>query len=678
MGQSQSCMKQDAVQEVVNRAPDGSTGTGDSASNPTLNNSNLPRLDNPHLAKEPVITQVHRRHKGARLPKQRELMVAGLQVRQQQGESIAYLLNSLPYGSIIQVESNTHLLIAQPVRRLQLAIYQNHLGNVQIATVTSQEGIVPPRFAQGQILVTVNGKSIKTVDQAVEALSVPEKLLVVMAEAPLDKKDRQQMKGTSRVVDSVLTKQDIRRSNSSLLDSSSHRPEEEKSREDRHRHHRRRRKHERRGSGSSHGSHGSNRSRGSHGSSKSRSSSRRSSSKPSSTTPLRNKDKVIPTISDQQQRQHIRRNSSNSSMSSSTNVESRGGGDNKIWVAKDSNGSNSTHPSTVDSNGNGNGNGDYDDNKKKASSSSSSRIVLNSTMDTSNTTVVSYDDSQLNDSFLVLSPTSSVASPTNDQAVHVVTPNKSVQNISKIASYDEEEHGHPLVFQTTSSESEHDDGHAGAGAAAKPADATGEDEDGSKLLSILARLDKFLDETMMELAFVMIEMEDLQHKHNKPIGDVPAGDAAASPTASPTASTVSYPSMTAEQLEALEKDLRLKMFDILEARQRALDVDHKKFNSKPVAQPPLALPTIEEQPKLTAASYLDQQVKEPPSPPPKLSLPPSASTKKLVVLEQQLLEMQNANKALKQELAHKDVQLNEFQELDKQVQQNKEVSTRIQ
>lgn len=629
MGQNQSCRKHDAVQEVVNRAPDGGS-------------NNLPRLENPQLGKEPIITQVLRRHKGARLPKQRELMVAGLQVRQQQGESISYLLNSLPYGSIIQVESNTHLLIAQPIRRLQMAIYQNHLGNVQIASVTSQEGIVPPLSIQkGHILVTVNGKSIKTVDQAVELLSVPEKLLLVLAEAPLDKKDRQKLQGTTRVVDSVLTKQDIRKSNSSLLDSPK---EEEEKRQDRHRggrRHSRRRKHERRGSGSSHGSHGSSKSYGSSSSARRRTSS--SKHKTTTGTPLRNQDKVIPTISDPSGNLH---NSGSSSMSSSQNLNEAEAVRNKIWVSKDNN-----------------------------NSKESSNILLISTMDTANTTVISYDDdgqgsSQNNDSFLVLSPSSSMTGPSSDgaaAAAAIVTPTPSLQDVSKIGSYDEDDNGRPLVFQTTSSDDQDEVSPAGV-ASAKTAAAAANDDYTSKLQGTLAKLDKFLDETMMELAFVMVEMENISNANDKKKS---SGDAS-----------------TAEQLEAVEKELRHKIFDILDARQQTLQKQQEESEAASKIQKDLSLPTIEEQePKAgletatpAASPKLKLNLKQPPSPPPKISLTQSSalSTKKVLDLEQQLLELQNANKVLKQELVHKDVQLNEFQEFEKQSQQNKITSTRIQ
>eukprot|EP00526_Cylindrotheca_closterium_P017345 CAMPEP_0113651160 /NCGR_PEP_ID=MMETSP0017_2-20120614/27260_1 /TAXON_ID=2856 /ORGANISM="Cylindrotheca closterium" /LENGTH=312 /DNA_ID=CAMNT_0000563793 /DNA_START=63 /DNA_END=999 /DNA_ORIENTATION=- /assembly_acc=CAM_ASM_000147 len=287
-------------------------------------------------------------------------------------------------------------------------------------------------------------------------------------------------------------------------------------------------------------------------------------------------------------------------------------------------------------------------------------------MDTANTTVISYDEdvgpnsNSNNDSFLVLSPSSSVTSPSdNAAAANIVTPS-SVHEVSKIASYDDEEGDHPLLFQTTSSESQDDDHeHASGVAAAVSKSASGNDDDdaSSKLQAVLAKLDKFLDETMMELAYVMIEMEDVEHKHHKPIGDLPSSAGS---------------SMTTEQLEALEKDLRLKIFDILEARQRALQKDQKPAAAM---QQSLSLPTIEEQPK-TAAS---PQLKQPPSPPPKLSLAPSSSSnnknKNMQDLEQQLLEMQNANKALKQQLAQKDVQLNEFSELEKQALQNKKVSS---
>lgn len=143
-----------------------------------------------------IITQVERRHKQEKHPRQRELMVAGLQVRQQRGESIAYLLKNLPYGSIVQLEVNTSLFVALPHRKLQLSIYQNMRGNIQMASIQRQEGILPNTLKEGQILVTINGKTVKTVDQAVQLLSMPEKLLLVVAEAPLDKKQRQQRKGT--------------------------------------------------------------------------------------------------------------------------------------------------------------------------------------------------------------------------------------------------------------------------------------------------------------------------------------------------------------------------------------------------------------------------------------------------------------------------------------------------
>jgi len=632
MGQQQSCMNQDAVQSVVNQAPDGTDE----------NSPELPRLDNPLLAKEPIITQVHRRHKEARLPKRRELMVAGLQVRQQQGESIAYLLNSLPYGSIIQVESNTHLFVAQPVRRLQLSIYQNHLGNVQIATVLSQQGIVPPHLANGQILVTVNGKAIKTVDQAVELLSKPEKLLLVIAEAPLDKKDRQQRKGTTRVVDIVLTKQDIRKSNRSLLSSNNESEDRQERRSRRRR--RRRRTHQRRGSGSSSSSSSSKRrherrgSGSSHGSSSScRSSSSRNAK---ATTPLRNQDKLIPT-------QAIRRNSSSSSSMSSENRHLT----DEIFVAKappasnPMDGSHNTDP-TADSS--------MESLKKKDD-------LLNSTMDTA--TMISYDgdDSFVLNSPKLISPSSSVASPmsptktTTTTAAAVVTPLASLENVSKIATYDDEqEGGHPLVFQTSSSEDSHD-----YKARAAVLKTTGQ-KDVVRNKQVLNKLETYLDETMMELAFVMIEIEDIQAGGDV-VGDIKEG-------------AKEGKTRTAEELEALEKELRLRIFDILEARQREL------------AKQDPTLPTIAEKANLetppstpaVATSKEESILKTTPSKPAvaiKEETEAKSPEQKMQDLEQQLFAMQTANKALKQELMEKDSQLGKIQD---QKQQRKVSSTRIQ
>jgi len=629
MGQKHSCMKETTIQDVVNQAPDG-TGGGN---NTTGDFSNLPRLEHPELAKEPIITQVQRRHKNERVSKRRELMVAGLQVRQQQGESIAYLLNSLPYGSIIQVESNTRLIVAQPIRRLQLSIHQNALGNVQIASVTSQNGIVPPHIGRGQILVTVNGKAVKSVDQAVQLLSVPEKLLIVMAEALLDRKDRLQRKGTVRVVDSVLTKQDIQsQASTEVVRHHNHSRRRSSSR--------RRKRRERRGSASSHGSHGSVRS----ASSRSQSRRRRSSTSAKATTPLRNQDKVIPTISDGDV-SAISRNSSSSSMSSNNMEDNR----DKIWVAKalpedaaSIQGSNtSTHPtlddsddqlsvsriSNTDGEEEGRTNGNNKNSSKHLKNAAAVSLMINDTMDTANTTMLSYDEVE-NDfevhSPHVISPSSSVVGSSVPALSRVVTPASqsqcSLEDISKIASYDEDDNDLPLLFQSTSQESQDEytlEFKAGITAAPK--------EDVShELLNVLAKLEKYLDETMMELAFVLIEIEDIQNKQED--------------------------TMTSLKLEAIEKDLRQKVFCILEARQTALQ---QQQNSKPATQQSLLLPTIEEQPKAVAQSDL----KQPPSPHPKLPLTPS---KKMHDLEQQLMEMQTANQALQKELAQKDSQLHEF------------------
>jgi len=634
-------MKETAIQDVVDQAPDG-TGGGN---NTTGDSSNLPRMEHPELAKEPIITQVRRRHKK---DKQRELMIAGLQVRQQQGESIAYLLNSLPHGSVIQVESNTRLIVAQPIRRLQLSIYQNALGNVQIASVTSQDGIVPPNVGRGQILVTVNGKAVKSVDQAVQLLSVPEKLLIVMAEAALDRKDRRKRKGTARVVDSVLIEQDCRpqASAGAVL----HRGQS------RRRSSSRRKRRERRGSA---GSHNSARS----ASSRSQSGRRKSSGSAEATTPLRDRDKIIPTIRDGDS-STIRRNSSSSSISSSNNNmgdDSR----EKIWVAKASpedaasiQGSNtSTQPATdesdeqlsvsrisnADDEEERRGNNGNKDSSKDSKISAAASLMINDTMDTANTTMLSYDEVE-NDfevhSPRMISPSSSVVgspipaarSPGMMVATRFVTPaprlsqsQPSLADISKIASYDEGDNDLPFLFQSTSQESQDEhtllESKAGIGAARR--------EDVSRELpSVLAKLEKHLDETMMELAFVLIEMEDIQSKKEED-------------------------SMTSLQLEAIEKDLRQKVFCILEARQAALQQQDQQ-DSKPGAQQSLLLPTIEEQPKKAVAQF---DLKQPPSPPPKFSLAPS---KKMHDLERQLEEMQTANQALRKELARKDSQLEEF------------------
>lgn len=133
----------------------------------------------------------------------------------------------------------------------------------------------------------------------------------------------------------------------------------------------------------------------------------------------------------------------------------------------------------------------------------------------------------------------------------------------------------------------------------------------------------------MELAFVLIEMEDVQSKEGEE-------------------------TMTTLQLEAIEKDLRQKVFCILEARQAALQEGREREDSKPTTQQSLVLPTIEEQPEKAVAQF---DLKQPSSPPPEFSLAPS---KKMHDLERQLEEMQTANQALRKELARKDSQLEEF------------------
>eukprot|EP00980_Cylindrotheca_fusiformis_P001928 scaffold439_cov88-Cylindrotheca_fusiformis.AAC.1 len=162
-----------------------------------------------------VITNVARRHKQAKHAKQRELMVAGLQVRQLRGESISDLLKGLPYGSIVELEVNTHFFVAEAHGQLKLSIYQNLRGNIQLGAIESQEGIYPPELKEGQILVTVNGKAIKTVDQAVQLLSMPERLLIAVADAPLDKKQHQRRKGSARMVNCQIVQ---RNSLKSVLD----------------------------------------------------------------------------------------------------------------------------------------------------------------------------------------------------------------------------------------------------------------------------------------------------------------------------------------------------------------------------------------------------------------------------------------------------------------------------
>ena len=278
---------------------------------------------------------------------------------------------------------------------------------------------------------------------------------------------------------------------------------------------------------------------------------------------------------------------------SSSNVDGRGA--DKIFVSKNGNqldGSSNTHP-TADS------------------SMDHSKFMMNTTMDTANTTVISYDG---DDSFMVhspriISPNSSVASPTSARQVQspsaaaMVTPASlaSLEHVSKIGSYDDEENDHPLLFQG-SSESQDDDVSEKKARASAMFKTTGEEDTTRTGPKVLANLEAYLDETMMELAFVMIEIEDIQAKEDsKPIGDV-------------VASPPQESRMTEEQLNVLEKELRHRVFDILEARQKELEKQQGSIQHRA-----LVLPTIDEQPDVDDKS---SSLKEPPSPPPKLSLTP--------------------------------------------------------
>jgi hypothetical protein len=126
-------------------------------------------------------------------------MTAGLQVRQHRGESLDSLIKSLPYGSILKLEANTHLYIAERQRELKCQLYKNQRGNICLASLQTQIGIIPPTLKEDHVLVTVNGASITNLNQAFQLLCLPEKLLLVLADPPLDKTERQQYKARLRV-----------------------------------------------------------------------------------------------------------------------------------------------------------------------------------------------------------------------------------------------------------------------------------------------------------------------------------------------------------------------------------------------------------------------------------------------------------------------------------------------
>lgn len=479
MGQAQSCTKSPLDDVIIHHEDEGEGSASFSG------------------ADDAIITQVARRHKEEKNPRRRELMVAGLQVRQQRGESIGYLLKSLPYGSIIQLEVNTHLFVAQAVRKLHLSIYQNLRGNIQMASIESQEGICPATLKAGQILVTINGKTVKTVDQAVQLLSMPEKLLIVVADAPLDKRQRQQRKGTTRMVDCHLLNRNNSFKQRNALDMT-----------------------------------------------------------PTSPAVTTNDDPVP--VPFQHESPNQRRMAEPA-----------------VLLPQYPDHLNPDDTTTKKKE-------DYDKNLMPLSPRT------NVTLDTVNTS--QYDEVDDEDDMIfprISSPSSSVASPPHFGAV------------SRIGSYDEEENGQPYVFSMASSDSQDDDEQ-------KPR--------ASSMMPALNKLDSFLDDTMMELAYVMIEMEELSSNQQKD-GIV---------------------SQDQEKLEKMEHNLRHKIFKILERKQRAVKEDDNTMSL-------LQLPTIEEQPTQVQHDLLQQQV----------------------------TELREENAALKKELLRKDAEIQIFQRKE---QQHDEVS----
>jgi hypothetical protein len=477
-------------------------------------------------AEAAIITQVERRHKQEKHPKRRELMVAGLQVRQQRGESIAYLLKSLPYGSIVQLEVNTSLFVALPHRKLQLSIYQNTRGNIQMASIQRQEGIFPTALKKGQILVTINGKTVKTVDQAVQLLSMPEKLLLVVAEAPLSKKQRQKRKGTvAQMVNCHLVQPTEPYKMKNALDMP---PTLARSSS----------------SGSSTGTSGG-------------------------TTPVPVQDQPKPTSPVPHHPDH-HPDHHPPKMPTGTQDESS---------------HTTTSPSSFHKK--------MEEKNMLAPLSPSPRT--NVTMDTVNMTQYDDEEMMLLQTPTIISPSSSVSSaalpptPASLQAKF-----GDVSRIGIFEDEDEEENDQPFIFASVSSDSQDDDD-----------EATPKNKDSS-----LNKLDSFLDDTMMELAYVMIEMEELSRKQDGVVFN------------------------DQEHLETMEHDLRHKIFKILETKQRL--VKHE--------QPSLHLPTIEEQPQVQQES-----------------------------LQQQVSNLQSANAALKKELLQKETELLIYQPKGQQQHQVRKI-----
>jgi hypothetical protein len=492
MGQSHSCTKSPLNDVMIHHEDDDDAVTSSGA-------------------EAAIITHVERRHKQEKHPKRRELMVAGLQVRQQRGESIAYLLKSLPYGSIVQLEVNTSLFVALPHRKLQLSIYQNTRGNIQLASIQLQEGMLPATLIQGQILVTINGKTVKTVDQAVQLLSMPEKLLLVVAEAPLDKKQRQQRKGTTaRMVNCHLVQPTEPYKRKNALDMP---PTLARS-----------------SSGTSNSTSGGT---------------------SSGTTPVpvqdqpKQKAKPKPTGPVPYHPDHH-----SPKMPTGTQHESS---------------HTTTSPSSFQ--------------KKMLPLSSSPRTDV--TMDTVNMTQYDDEETMLLQTPAIVSPSSSVSSALQAK----------FGDVSRIGIFEDEENDQPYVFASVSSDSQDEDDEASP----------------KNVDSALNKLDSFLDDTMMELAYVMIEMEEFSTKQEGVLSN------------------------DQEHLETLEHDLRHKIFKILETKQRAVKEE----------RPSLHLPTIEEQ-------------------------QPQVQHK---LLQQQVSDLQSANAALKKELRQKETELQIYQLKEQQQHQ---------
>ena len=142
---------------------------------------------NSSTSAQPILVDIKRRHAEKtrkQNPKQRNLMIAGLQVRQMNGESIETILQSLPFGSIASFENDCHFVICQRQRKLQMNISSSddNERNIQIDDVQNQEGLLMGTLKAGQIILTINGKAPSSVDEAIDLLSVPERLLLVVSD----------------------------------------------------------------------------------------------------------------------------------------------------------------------------------------------------------------------------------------------------------------------------------------------------------------------------------------------------------------------------------------------------------------------------------------------------------------------------------------------------------------